>query len=308
MAHATEHFAKQTTLLRDLASYGSNLIIRAYDSSPKKMADIVVCGVLLKQIVAMVDACEVLVSAGCGQAAFLPARTAFEASIYLDYILASDGERRATRYVVGNYRRERLWAERVTPGTSAAAAYRQLPESLGVDVKALYARLGSDAAKHLAEVNRILSQAELQPIDAEFDKARGKKPRDPEWYTLDGLTSIRQVANQVGRLPEYEVFYSRGSQVTHTGSYKDHVLFNKGQVRLKPIRHLEDIKDLVMAIVSCCFASYKNVLNEYRPGELAAFGKKYLEDWRDAFLSVPQVKYNFAPPGSDATVGSSGAV
>jgi hypothetical protein len=91
-----EHFSSQTALLRDLANYGSNLIIRAFDSSPKKMAEVVICGVLLKQVVAMVDAVEVLLSAGCGHAAYLPARAAFEASVYSDWMLFSDGERKAT--------------------------------------------------------------------------------------------------------------------------------------------------------------------------------------------------------------------
>ena len=81
-----KRLTKQVELLQDLANYGSNLVIRAYDSSPKKMAEIVVCGVLLKQVVAMIDASEVLLSAGCSHATFLPARTAFEASIYrLDF-------------------------------------------------------------------------------------------------------------------------------------------------------------------------------------------------------------------------------
>ncbi len=67
---AQKHFSGQLALLQDLANYGSNLVVRAYDSSPKKMAEVVVCGVLLKQIVAMVDAVEVLLSSGCSHAAY----------------------------------------------------------------------------------------------------------------------------------------------------------------------------------------------------------------------------------------------
>lgn len=98
--HAREHFSPQLALLRDLANYGSNLVIRAFNSSPKKMEDAVICGVLLKQIVAMLDAVEVLLSAGVAQAAFLPARAAFEASLYLDWILLGDSERKAQCYIV----------------------------------------------------------------------------------------------------------------------------------------------------------------------------------------------------------------
>lgn len=294
-AAAEQHFSKQTELLRDIANYGSNLVIRAFNSSPKKMAEVVVCGVLLKQVVAMADAVEVLLASGCGHAAFLPARTAFEASIYLDWVLASDSERRATRYIVSNYRDERLWAARVIPGTTEEAAFTQIANTLGLDIHANRPTLASDATAHLAEVNRILAQPELQAIDQEFTAAKNKRKRkrDPEWYELDGLTSIRQVAEKVGRLPEYEFFYSKGSQVTHTGSYKDHIRFADGQVRFKPIRHLADVNMLLNFIVSLCIGTYMKVLKHYRPDELTAFGNKYLEDWRDPFQNVVSVKYDF---------------
>lgn len=290
-----EHFLKQTELLRDLVNYGSNLVIRAFNSSPKGMTEIVICGVLLKQIVAMVDAAEVLLSAGCGHASFLPARTAFEASIYIDWILYGDGERKATRYVVANYRDERRWALRVTPGTADEVAFTRITNLLGIDIQANHPTLVSDATTHLAEVNRILAQKDLAPVDQEFTAAKAKRKRkhDPEWYELDGLQSIRQIAEKVGRLPEYEFFYSKGSQVTHTGTYKDHVRFANGQVRLKPIRHLADVNMLLNFIVSICVGTYKKTLERYRPGETMAFTKKYLEDWREPFMNVTAVKYDF---------------
>ena len=292
-AVALQHCAKQTELLRDLANYGSNLIVRAFDSSPKKMAEVVVCGVLLKQVVAMVDAAEVLLSAGCGHASFLPARTAFEASIYIDWIFAGDSERRATRYVVANYRDERLWASRVIPGTAEEIAFTKIAQVLGVDIHAERPTLAGEASTHLTEVDRILAQPYLAAIDQEFTAARGKRKRDPEWYELDGLQSIRQVAEKVDRLPEYEFFYSKGSQVTHTGTYKDHVRFVDSQVRFKPIRHLADVNMLLNFIVTICVGTYKKTLEMYRPGETTAFAKKYLEDWRDPFMNVVPVTYNF---------------
>lgn len=288
-----QHFSQQTALLRDLTNYGSNLIIRAYDSSPKKMAEVVVCGVLLKQVVAMVDAVEVLLSAGCGHASFLPARTAFEASIYIDWIFNSDSERRATRYVVANYRDERLWTSRAIPGTAEEISYKKIAQMLNVDVHADRPTLVGDAGAHLNEIDRVLTQADLAPINQEFIAARRKRPRDPEWYELDGVRSIRQLAEKVGRLPEYEFFYSRGSQVAHTGTYKDHILFSDGQIRFKPIRHLSDVNMLLNFIVSICVGTYMKTLERYRPGETTAFANKYLADWRDPFMNAVPVKYNF---------------
>ena len=290
---ARDHFTPQLALLRDLADYGSNLVVRAFNSSPKAMADIVVCGVLLKQIVAMVDATEVLFAAGAGHAAFLPARAAFEASIYLDWILAANSERRATCYVVGNFRDERLWVAKVTPGTAEHAGYDQIMKSIGFDMQAQGPVLPTDAAAHLAEVNRILAQPALQAIDQEFSKLRGKRKRDVEWYQLDGMASIRQVSEAVGRLAQYEVFYSKGSQITHTGSYKHQIRFKSKEVRLLPVRHLASTYDLLACIVTAAFAAYRGVLGRYRPDELSAFSRKYTKDWRAPFQNAKTLKYDF---------------
>jgi hypothetical protein len=97
-----EHFTDQIKLLNDLTEYGSNLILRAFDSSKKELSDIVVCGVLLKQVVSMLAAVQCLIEAGMVHAAFLPARAAFEASIYSDWIMFSGPERKALCYIVAN--------------------------------------------------------------------------------------------------------------------------------------------------------------------------------------------------------------
>ena len=186
-----------------------------------------------------------------------------------------------------------MWVARVTKGTSEEAIFASISKSIGLDIHARRPTLAVDAQKHLVEVNRILAQKAFAPMDKEFDQSKRKKQKyDPEWYQVCGAKSIRQVAQQVGRLPEYEFFYSKGSQVTHTASYRDHIRFTKGQVHFKPIRHLQGIDILLNFVVGIAVRSYQNVLKYYRPAELTAFAKKYVEDWRKPFMSVKGVKYN----------------
>lgn len=294
--NATQHFADQIALLKDLADYGSNLIIRSFNSSAKDVADIVVCGVLLKQVVAMLDASCVLVGEGTVQAAYLPARSAFEASVYLEWILFSDAERKATAYIVGNFRDERIWAARVTKGTPEEAIFESIAKTIGLDIHARRPTLAGDAQRHLAEVNRILEQEGLRAMDQEFEIARGKRRYDPEWYELCGVKSIRRIAQSVGRVAEYEFFYSKGSRITHTASYKDHVRFVNKHVHFKPIRTLEGIDELLNFTVGTAIRTFQNVIRYYRPGELDAFGRKYVEDWRAPFVSIKSVRYNYADP------------
>ena len=132
-------------------------------------------------------------------------------------------------------------------------------------------------------------------------QAKGKKKYDREWYEICGAKSIRQVAQAVGRLPEYEFFYSKGSQITHTASYKDHIRFTKGQVQFKPIRYLQAIDTLLNFTVGTAMRSFQNTLKYYRPGEVPAFLRKYAEDWRGPFRSVKSVSTTFSDARSPNT-------
>ena len=120
--------------------------------------------------------------------------------------------------------------------------------------------------------------------------------RDREWYALDGKTpSIRSVARAVGRLQEYDVFYEPSSKAMHTSTYKNHVLFMGGAVRLKPMRNVEDAPLVINMTGNAALAAYRKVLLITRPGEMPAFERKYKEDWQQALLSMPTVKVDFAP-------------
>jgi hypothetical protein len=289
--HADENFGNQIALVQDLANYGSNLILRAFNSSNKDLASIVACGILLKQVVAMLDAVYELVAAGMVYPSFLPARAAFEASVYLDWILFSDSERKARAYLVSNYRDERIWVARVTKGTHEESVFSAISKSIGLDIHARRPTLEAEAREHLKEVNRILSQTNFANMDQEFEKLKKKRKREPSWVQVCGANNIRAVADQVGRIAEYSFFYSRGSQITHSATYKDHVKFAKDKVHLKPIRNLSGVDMLINFLVSIALRSYQNVLTYYRPKELDAFKTKYKEDWRDPFLSVKGVTY-----------------
>ncbi|MHB8814971.1 MAG: hypothetical protein ACYDAE_17100, partial [Steroidobacteraceae bacterium] len=76
-------FAPQLDMLTDVVNYTSNLIPRAYERSERKLRDVIVCFVLLKQFASMLDAVEVLARVGAIHAALVPARAAFEASLYI---------------------------------------------------------------------------------------------------------------------------------------------------------------------------------------------------------------------------------
>jgi len=290
-----QYFSKHTDFLIDLANYGSFLIPRAYDSSSKKLEDIVVIGILLKQVVAMIDAVEILISKGAVSAANLQARAAFEASLYIDWILKGESEKKAKYYYVSNLRNQRLWALRLKPGTPEKEIFSKAFQHLEKHLKTTdLENVEKQAEEELTKIDSLLARNGWNEINLEFEKKKNKKTGvDTYWYKMFGLTSIRQLAREVGRLDEYDLFYSKSSEVMHATSYRDHVQFSKGIVSFEPIRQLKDLDILLRFITLVAMSSYVSILRHYRHGELSHLRRKYMRDWRDAFLNIPSLSYTY---------------
>ena len=291
---ARQTFSEQIEVIVDLVNYGSNLIVRAYDSSKKQLEDVIVLGVLLKHIVSMADSIEILASHGATQAAYLQVRSAFEASLYIDWILKSESEKKAKYYYVSNLRNIRLWTLRYLKGTQENIYFSEVIADLKKYTEpSVINKEDEEEAKHqVKEINRILSQEGYREINNEFERRRIKRTgADAYWYKPLGIESIMKLAEAVGRLSEYVLYYSRGSELAHTTSYRDHIKFGKGRITFEPVRHLEDMHTLLQSTIGVSLHSYSSIIKHYRYGERKSFSKKYTADWQRAFLNIPSVSY-----------------
>jgi hypothetical protein len=145
-----------------MVGYGTHLIIRAYNASEKDYVSMVVVAVLLKQIVSMLDAVEILMREGHSYPALLQVRAAFEASLEIDWILQSDSDNRARHYIVANVRDEALWANRLIPGTPERASF---DAAVGPWQRSDPAKAEADGRTQLAAVQQILSKPEFSVIN-----------------------------------------------------------------------------------------------------------------------------------------------
>ena len=291
---AQTYLSKHTELLIDFINYGSSLIPRVYDSSNKKLEDIVVIAVLLKQVVAMIDAVEVLISKGAVSTSHLQARAAFEASLYIDWILQGDSEKKAKYYYVANLRNQRLWALRFKTGTPEeqifSKAFEDIEKYIQHDDRGDLEKL---ADSEINKIDSLLSMPGWVEISNEFERVKNKKTgMERDWYKLFGVTSIRELAKRVGRLGEYDLFYTRCSEVMHGASYKNHIQFRKGTIAFEPVRQLRDVHLVLRFILLTAISTYISIIRHYRYGELSHFRRKYLQDWRRLFLNLPSVSYN----------------
>lgn len=281
-----KEYGPQLDMLTDMVNYASNLIPRAYNSGEKKLRDVIVCFVLLKQFGSMLDAVEVLARAGAVHAAFVPARVAFESSLYLEWVLASDGEKKAAHYFVADVRSDRTFAGKVAKDNEASSKFFEEMGQIGSDVAAKYPTMEEDARKQIAAADKLLARAEFAEANAAFEAMGGK----PEWYRALGKANIRAIAEELKRLPEYNIYYRKASEVVHSSAYKQHVAFGRSGAFGHPIRNLADAHTLFNNVSQSAMLTFMRVLAFYRPRELGAFGRKYTEEWRAAFTRIPQAK------------------
>lgn len=287
-AEANIIYAKQIELLIDFVNYGSSLITRAYSSSKRNIDDIMIIAVLLKHIIQMIDGVQVLVSAGNSQTATLQARSAFEAYIYMSWIMKSDSIRKARFYYVYEIRKQRKWALRAKPESKERERFNEIYKDFNLSKALDWYELAEIGRKNLSAINANLAHPALKEINETIERTKRL-----DWYKCYDvrLNSIKDLAEKVGELAIYDLYYTRFSDVMHASSYKDQIQIKNKYVLFEPIRTLSDAP---MVILLCCHVAihgYKAIINRYFPSGMLDFSKKYISDWRDACQNIPKIDY-----------------
>lgn len=292
-AQVGEYLEPQINLFESLTNYGTNLIVRLiHTKKDRDLSDAIAVGVFLRQVVAMLDSFTVLLKEGATHSAYLTARSAFEASLFLEWILIENLDGKAKAYYVHCLRDERKWAVRGVRDQQGAQEFAELLTGYDIDIHRTRPKAEEQAKAKIEELDRILGQDELAATNTKFDQVRGKRRYDPHWYELFGVRSIRALAVQLQRVAEYEVFYSKGASIHHASNYGDHFRFKDGQIRVKSLRHLENATELVNFTGQVALHTFALCLRHYRPSELQAFSRKYATSWREAYLGVPTFNYS----------------
>lgn len=286
-----DHFQDTVTLVRDIVDYGTNLIPRCFKQSSRRLEDIVILAVLLKHVVSMLDGIDVLISQGCIYAAHLQVRSLFEAFLSLEWILKDDTEKRAKQYYVWNLRLRRKWVLRFVSSSNEHEDFARKVEkyrdilSNGIEKHSEVARQQADA------IDELLGKEPYAEINQGLESLKGDRKFDVPWYTPCGPNSVADMATRVGCGAEYEVFYSKYSQIMHASAQLDNVKFECDSINFEPIRKLDRIKDILDVGVAFSFRAYRTVLKHYRPEELPNFSRKYSQEWQKAFLTIKKITY-----------------
>jgi hypothetical protein len=285
--------AKQTIelavpLLRELVNDATYAFARCHDSAKGKEDEDVPVLFSYLHIIQMTDAIETLVAEGCTAPAILPLRSSFEALLAIKYILEADSKRRASAYMVAySHRRIRMY-KLLDSDTQEG---RDFVKDLSTD-EALrqidIAALKQHTKRAMENLGNLIRKERNKNAEAEYQRLKQDRKREPEWYQLfGGPSNLRELAQRLNYRARYDLLYRSWSNLAHAGELSRFITRTRnGEPAINPIRNTGELA------TTACFAAWimleakKLVLAKFHPGEEASVKRWYLAEIRERYLSL----------------------
>ena len=178
--------------LEELVDYGVRLLKRSFFAGEREISDVVLLPVLLRQVLAFLDAVHLHLLNGAVYTAIPDLRAMFEATLSIEWILKGPQERKesqadwkqrwARQYYVAELRQERSWIRAFIPRTPDHARLKKvagpLVSRILSDPKELVA-----AKARVKDIGRHIAQhRELKRINSLFGPLVKKPWQEPAWY------------------------------------------------------------------------------------------------------------------------------
>jgi len=279
------HFKDAINLLNELLDYGTNLIPRAYTSSPKDLKAICVIFVQLRQFLEHLDGVATLIASGSPGTANLQLRSLLETSHVMEWLLKNDTEAKVNHLYVANLRQRKHWQSTAIPGTTEAARHATAAAAISLNADQL-----KEIADEVARIDTLLGQAPFDLINAKFERHYQARNFDEPWYKVYGAASIRKIADELGKLKEYTYIYSPFSGVSHGSDMWKNIVIGDQNIQVNPLRQPQHIPGVVRLAASFALHVYRLVLQEYRAAEEENFSRKYMIEWRTRFFKEYKIE------------------
>lgn len=288
-----KHYAGTLDLLKEITNYGARLIVRSFSLTKREVKDIVVIANLLKQAVTFLDAIEILVSQGAIISSALPLRSLFEVKLYISWILNRDSDIRARSYYVWHLRKKFTINNIGIDGTKENLNLKKILETINRENILDIIQINQDEIKNQnKQIEELLNQEWYKTINDEFNRLEEKKKYGCKWYSLDsGPKNLRDMSKKLYMEDEYTIFYTHLSRIVHGISVENQVQIKEGRVIFKHVRNLKEIKTILMSTLNNALSLYRSILEFYLPNEIENFNRKYVNEWRERFRNIPDIKF-----------------
>jgi Family of unknown function (DUF5677) len=250
---------------------------------------------LVRHVIESLDAVAVLVSKGCSQPCQPLLRSAMEGMMGALYILETDSERRGIAYQVAHAHKRIKLYEKLDPSTQAGRELRTLIASDPFG-NVLSNLPPLDYPKLIANLQTMHAQPDFQPVEAEWQRVRAKRKKDPEWYALfNGPQDMRALTIKLGFPGMYEFLYRYWSNEVHAGSAMAACGQKAGQPVIRPIRHPEELQSAVTFATQFALNLARNIITAYAPNKMEDLRQLYVEKIQRRALELAQKKVIIAP-------------
>lgn len=283
-----KHYSETLDLLKEVTNYGARLIVRCFSLSQRKLPDIVVIANLLKQAVVFLDSIEILVSQGASTSAALPLRSLFEVRLYIKWILFEETDFRSKAYYVWHLRKTIAVNNWAIEGTNEKTRLKELlRKSQRESVVEKACLFKNEAIKQNLRINDLLKSEHYRVINDLYESADNRKKM---WYSINkGPSSLRRIAERLGLEDEYAITYSKFSMIAHGTALHEQIKFIDSKIILENVRGIKEASVLLNGALTNAMDLYRTIIIHYIPNELENYNRKYLNEWRKRFKSIPEV-------------------
>lgn len=263
---------KANPLLIELVNHASWAFQRCQTGCSGRENEDVAPFVLYRHIIEMVDGVQVLITESCAVAAVPLLRTAFEASLALEYIVIDEAHyaERSLSWLYAYVDRQISVYTEYDPATPEGTAFKETWDDANLVGYDPSTDMKDESRKHVAALKGVLDQKEFAAIKAEFTRRmKGRGKRKPGWYSLfGGPGSIEQLAKSLKQGHVYKVLYRRWSSVIHAGdlsAYMDKTL--DGVPMFKGVRYPEHLRDAAAYAATFMLRATRLMVQRFRIGE-----------------------------------------
>jgi len=247
---------------------------------------------LYRHVIEVADGVEVLISKSCSLAAIPLVRSAFEASLGLEYLLKDDTARRGLAWLCAYSRQRIAYYELLDASTSRGGRF------LAAWEKAFEFSLEPPAGqpeKALANLHSLFAEPHMAPVCAEFEVQKRAQNRDPNWYSLwGGPKHLSALASSLDREVEYMALYGKWSRFAHAGDLAPYLmrrpLGGTGVVSLRAPTELAQNVNLLVGFVLRCT---RLMIDHYRKGE--NIQDWYLREVQEPWKKLAQARVKLTP-------------
>lgn len=287
-AEAQRIYGEHLATIAEVREYGCNLLRSIPATSGHHVLDFVLVAGLLRQAMVGLDGWLVLASEGAAQAARTEARVVWEAALYQRWVLTMGRVRWARQLYVASLRRGRQTARRIMKDAEEhrqyEAAWAAWRRAAAVGATGLTSAEAPGQASDRG-AQELLESSLYDSMNRDFELELSKTGREPEWHSpgVDGVPSIRAMAERLGALPDYLVLYGTLSDATHGTAADLHFRLEGGSpVALEPIRNASLLDKDMQVMVPALVRMLADLTAAYRPDELGVLQER-VRAWQPHF-------------------------